>query len=120
MPSTTLKALFAGRGIGGGGGALTPELVTDDFTAEAGGFYACDTTEQSFSATLDGEIGDLVTLEDPAGTWGINALTVQGGEDLTIDGQESKAFNTPARVVLVRVAEGWQVRELPVLLFPFR
>ncbi len=115
MPSTTLKELFAGRGVGG---APASELVTDDFVAEAGGFYACDTTEQGFTATLDGEIGDLITLEDPAGTWGINSLTVAGGEDVTVDGQDDKAFDTPARVVLLLTAEGWRTKEF-VLLFPF-
>lgn len=97
---------------------LAPELKTAAFVAEVGHFYACDTTEGSFTVTLpdDAENGDQVILEDPLGTWGVNSLAVTAVL-VTIDGGVDPTFDTPERVTLILTADGWRTKET-VPLFP--
>ena len=53
-------------------------IETEDFTAAAGGRYACDTSAGALEATVAESLaeGDEIAFSDFAGTWGANALTI--------------------------------------------
>lgn len=104
--------------LAGGAGLPEATIVTEAFTAEAGQFYGCDTTEGTFLATLDpaAPIGSTVTFEDPYDTWKVNALTITAGE-VTIDGETEHTCDTAERFTLIRLAEGWRTKE-STILFP--
>jgi hypothetical protein len=76
----------AGSGGGGGGSASAnpPVPPGTDFTAELGSNYFINTSTSAVTVTLPTgpSVGDVVGFTDVAGTFDINALTVNGGGQL--------------------------------------
>jgi hypothetical protein len=68
-----------------GGGLSWQSVQTTGFTASAGNAYPCDTSYDGFTVTLPAipSAGDQVQLVDYAGTFDIDALTIDpNGEDI--------------------------------------
>lgn len=104
-----LAILTSNRAVAGSSSVVK----ADDFTAEAGGRYAVNTTDAAVTALLPATpaAGDTVTLSDAAGTFDTNNLTIDangGNIDSSASDLVSAAVNAQIELCYINSTIGWK------------